>query len=129
MADELVPAVAGAAAGAAWPPEPGRPLYLEVARQAAGWNRQGNLGLVVGATYPAALAAVRAAAPELPFLVPGIGAQGGEPQRGAGGRAGQARRRVGNQLESRHPHAADPAGAARALRDAINAARERRAST
>lgn len=42
------------------------------------WNSKRNVGLVVGATQPAALAAVRAACPELPFLIPGIGAQGGD---------------------------------------------------
>jgi len=54
-------------------------LYEEVARQAAGaWNRNGQLGLVVGATFPAELARVRALAPTLPLLVPGVGAQGGD---------------------------------------------------
>ncbi len=55
----------------------GDPLYLAVARQAQEWNRRGNLGLVVGATYPEELAQIRKAAPALPFLVPGVGAQGG----------------------------------------------------
>lgn len=56
-----------------------RPLYEHVAALAAGaWNRQGQLGLVVGATYPAQLARVRSIAPTLPLLVPGIGAQGGD---------------------------------------------------
>lgn len=53
------------------------PLYLRVARRAADWNKNQNIGLVVGATHPAQLAAVREAAPALPFLIPGIGAQGG----------------------------------------------------
>ncbi len=54
-------------------------LYQAVARQASAWNRTlpGTCGLVVGATYPEELAQVRALAPELPFLIPGIGAQGG----------------------------------------------------
>ena len=57
----------------------GEPLYLAVARQARqAWNANGNVGLVVGATYPAVLAQVRAACPDLPILVPGVGAQGGE---------------------------------------------------
>ncbi len=55
----------------------GHPLYHEVARRAASWNRQGNCGLVVGATYPDELRAVRALAPQSVFLVPGVGAQGG----------------------------------------------------
>ena len=59
--------------------EGGGLLFEEVARLAAGpWNRHGQLGLVVGATYPDELARVRALAPELPLLVPGIGAQGGD---------------------------------------------------
>ena len=49
-----------------------------IARLAVDWNVSGNVGLVVGATYPAQLAAVRAIAPQLPILVPGIGAQGGD---------------------------------------------------
>lgn len=57
-------------------------LYERIARLAAGpWNHNGapgRIGLVVGATYPAELARVRQLAPELPLLVPGIGAQGGD---------------------------------------------------
>jgi orotidine-5'-phosphate decarboxylase len=53
------------------------PLHLVVARAVAGWGPGGTVGLVVGATAPAELAAIRAAAPGLPFLVPGVGAQGG----------------------------------------------------
>ena len=57
----------------------GEPLYLHVARRVATeWNEIGECGLVVGATYPAELAAVRAAVGDLPMLVPGIGAQGGD---------------------------------------------------
>jgi orotidine-5'-phosphate decarboxylase len=57
----------------------GAPLYEHVARLAAGpWNTNGQLGLVVGATYPAELARVRALVGDLPLLVPGIGAQGGD---------------------------------------------------
>jgi uridine monophosphate synthetase len=53
-------------------------LYEHVARLAQGWNTQNNVGLVVGATHPAALERVRAIAPDLWFLAPGIGAQGGD---------------------------------------------------
>jgi orotidine-5'-phosphate decarboxylase len=57
----------------------GGTLSMHVARLAASsWNANGNVGLVVGATYPGALAEVRAACPTLPLLVPGVGAQGGE---------------------------------------------------
>lgn len=55
-----------------------RPLYEVVAARAAAWNERGNLGLVVGATYPEELARVRAVAPDLPLLVPGVGTQGGD---------------------------------------------------
>jgi len=57
---------------------PAEPLYLRVARRVAAWGPGGTVGLVVGATAPAELAAVRAVAPGLPFLVPGVGAQGGD---------------------------------------------------
>jgi orotidine-5'-phosphate decarboxylase len=51
---------------------------MHVAAKAASWNQNGNVGLVVGATRPKELSAVRAAAPDLPFLIPGVGAQGGD---------------------------------------------------
>ena len=57
---------------------PAEPLHLRVARRAATWGPGGTVGLVVGATAPAELAAIRAVAPGLAFLVPGVGAQGGE---------------------------------------------------
>ncbi len=54
-------------------------LYEHVARLAQGpWNLNGQLGLVVGATYPAEIERVRAIAPTLPLLIPGVGAQGGD---------------------------------------------------
>ena len=53
-----------------------RPLYIQVAREAVSWSP--NVGLVVGATYPEALAEVRTAAPDAWLLAPGIGAQGGD---------------------------------------------------
>ncbi len=63
----------------------GELLYEHIARLAAGpWQRaanaQGRIGLVVGATFPAEIARVRALAPTLPLLIPGIGAQGGDVQ-------------------------------------------------
>ncbi|MBZ4211948.1 MAG: orotidine-5'-phosphate decarboxylase [Rhodoferax sp.] len=59
---------------------PGAPLlYEHVARLAQGpWNLNGQLGLVVGATYPAEIERVRVVAPTLPLLIPGVGAQGGD---------------------------------------------------
>lgn len=57
----------------------GMPLYQKVAKLVAEtWNTNGNCGLVVGATYPEELKAVRRIAPGLPILIPGIGAQGGD---------------------------------------------------
>ncbi len=54
-------------------------LYEHIARLAQGrWNTNGQLGLVVGATYPAEIARVRELAPTLPLLIPGVGAQGGD---------------------------------------------------
>ena len=57
----------------------GQPLYQHVARLVAEkWNRNGQCGLVVGATFPEELARVRAIVGDMPLLVPGIGAQGGD---------------------------------------------------
>ena len=58
----------------------GQPLvYEHIARLAQGpWNLNGQLGLVVGATYPQELARVRELAPTVPLLIPGVGAQGGD---------------------------------------------------
>lgn len=55
-----------------------RPLYEVVARRVQSWNEAGNCALVVGATYPQEMRAIRALCPDLPILVPGIGAQGGD---------------------------------------------------
>jgi orotidine-5'-phosphate decarboxylase len=59
---------------------PGQPrLYEHIATLAQGpWNINGQLGLVVGATYPAEIERVRTLAPSLPLLIPGVGAQGGD---------------------------------------------------
>jgi orotidine-5'-phosphate decarboxylase len=56
------------------------PLYERVARSARRWHAEGPgaCGLVVGATAPEEMAALRELAPELPFLIPGVGAQGGD---------------------------------------------------
>jgi orotidine-5'-phosphate decarboxylase len=74
--------------------QPGDRLYEHIARLAQGaWNRNGQLGLVVGATFPAEIERVRQLAPTLPLLIPGVGAQGGDAAatvragwRGANGR-------------------------------------------
>lgn len=107
-------------------PVDGRPLYHHVAaRVAADWNVADNAGLVVGATYPAALEAVREIAPRLPILVPGVGAQGGDVDAAlAAGLDGGGRGLIVNSSRE-ILYADDPRHAARRLRDALNAARER----
>ena len=54
------------------------PLYIYVAKLAEQWNERNNVGIVVGATHPQTMEMIRAAAPSLWFLAPGVGAQGGE---------------------------------------------------
>ena len=57
----------------------GEPLYLHIAQLAAQqWNSSGQIGLVVGATFPEEIAKVRAIVGDMPLLIPGIGAQGGD---------------------------------------------------
>lgn len=109
----------------------GEPLYLRLARRVAeAWNDRGNCGLVVGATWPGELRTIRAAAPELPILVPGIGAQGGDLEGSV--RAGVDARGQGLLVSASRSvlyasSADDFADAARQeaerLRDAINARR------
>jgi orotidine-5'-phosphate decarboxylase len=57
---------------------PPRPLFEVVAERAKEWNTRGNVGLVVGATYPEEMARLRELCPQMTFLVPGVGAQGGD---------------------------------------------------
>jgi uridine monophosphate synthetase len=54
------------------------PMYNYVAQLAQQWNEKNNIGIVVGATHPQIMSNIRAAAPDLWFLSPGVGAQGGE---------------------------------------------------
>jgi uridine monophosphate synthetase len=54
------------------------PLYIYVAKLAEQWNEKNNVGIVVGATHPQIMEMIRAAVPDLWFLAPGVGAQGGE---------------------------------------------------
>lgn len=58
--------------------EAGAALYQAVAAKASQWNTKGNIGLVVGATYPDELKIIRESHPEMPLLIPGIGAQQGD---------------------------------------------------
>ncbi len=96
-------------------------LYL-ARRLSEAWNGGDNCGLVVGATWPAEMAAIRAAAPNLPFLVPGIGAQGGDLAGSVG--AGRNAAAGGLLISASRGimQAADPAAAAAAYAAAMVAA-------
>lgn len=97
----------------------GEPLYLAVARLAQVWNARNNVGLVVGATQPEALARVRRAAPQMWILAPGVGAQGGDLE--AALRAGLRADGRGLLLPVSRAisRAADPGKAAAELRDKV----------
>ncbi len=111
----------------------GRKLYHKVAELAAqGWNSRGNCLLVVGATYPRELAEVREIAGNMPFLVPGVGAQGGDVDQAV--RSGQTADGTGLIISSSRSilyasNGEDFAGAARkatlTLREQINLSRLR----
>ncbi len=103
----------------------GQPLWLHVAeRVSTEWNTRGNCLLVAGATWPEEMQRIRLAAPELTFLVPGIGAQGGDIE--ASVRAGLRADGKGLILSSSRGilYADNPAQAARATRDTIRQACE-----
>jgi orotidine-5'-phosphate decarboxylase len=110
-----------------------RPLYQVVAELAARrWNSRGNCLLVVGATYPRELAEVRELVGEMPLLVPGVGAQGGDVAQAV--QSGQTRSGAGLIVSSSRAilYASDDADFARAaraatekLRSQINSARRR----
>lgn len=112
----------------------GVPLYQQVAaRVATQWNGNGNCLLVVGATWPRQLAEVRAIVGDVPFLVPGVGAQGGdaaEVVRHAASADGTGLLVSSSRAILYAGDGADfaeaAARAARALRDTINAARPSR---
>lgn len=107
----------------------GLPLYERIAGMAAAWSVHGNIGLVAGATYPETLARVRAAAPGLWVLLPGIGSQGGDLEASlAAGLDGQGSRVLVN-VSRAVAQAADPARAAEELRRRIHAARQTPRST
>ena len=115
--------------------ERNEPLYAYVARLASTWNTRGNVGLVVGATYPVEAEEIRAICPEMPILMPGVGAQAGDLE--AAVRAGVDAQRANLIVNasrgvlyappvasSDRPDWAEGARvAAIELRDAINAAR------
>jgi len=113
----------------------GQPLYQHVARLVAQqWNRNGQCALVVGATFPQEIAEVRKIVGEMPLLVPGIGAQGGDIE--ATVLAGQTHDGTGMMINSSRAilyakqvdgegFADAAARVARETRDAINAYRNR----
>ena len=109
----------------------GRPLYEHVAIRAKGWNRRGNVGLVVGATSPTEAARIRELCPEMLLLVPGVGAQQGDLpaavratiDAAGGGALINASRAVLYAGEGGDDYAGAARSAAGALRDAINATR------
>ena len=102
-------------------------LYQAVARKSQEWNSAGNIGLVVGATYPDELKTLRQAYPDMPFLIPGVGAQGGDlklavqygmDKRGAGIIINSSRQILYASRDKDFARAAR--SAALALRDEIN---------
>ncbi len=103
------------------------PQYQHLAREVKTWSTAGTLGLVVGATYPEQLKAVREICPEMPILIPGVGAQGGDLESAIQqGAAGNGRRAIINSSRgiiyaSQGPDFAQAARhEAAKLRDAIN---------
>jgi uridine monophosphate synthetase len=106
----------------------GEPLYERLARLASAWNTRGNVGLVVGATYPAQLERVREIVPEMWILLPGVGSQGGDLETsleaGLTDRAGGVLVNVSRGISS----AEDPGKAARDIRERINSVRTARLS-
>lgn len=106
-------------------PVEGKPLWEHVAKRVAQqWNARGNCMLVVGATWPEEMRTLRSLVPEMTFLVPGIGAQGGDVH--ATVHAGLRPDGRGLLLSSSRAilYANDPAQAALEVRDQIRAARE-----
>jgi uridine monophosphate synthetase len=101
----------------------GEPLYVRVARLAQGWNPSGHIGLVVGATYPDALRVIRSLAPQAWFLVPGIGAQGGDVDAAVDAALRADGLGLVVNVSRGVCHAPDPGAAALRFRDRINAAR------
>ena len=102
----------------------GVPLYRHIAERARAWAGGREIGLVMGATYPEAVAEIRAASQETWFLVPGVGVQGGDLEAALG--AGLRDDGLGVLINSSRGilYADDPRAAAVALRDEINAVRD-----
>ena len=107
-------------------PDSDIPLFLRVAKEAVNWSP--SVGLVVGATYPEALAEVRAVAPDAWLLAPGIGAQGGDLE--AALKAGLRPDGLGVLVAATRSvtQADDPRQAAALIREGINTARAQSSS-
>ena len=98
-----------------------KPLWQVVAEKVAGeWNARGNCMLVVGATYPDELRAVRALVGELTLLIPGVGAQGGEVEAVVRNGVNRAGRGMIVTVSRGVLQADDPGAAAQGYRDEIN---------
>lgn len=96
------------------------PLYLTVAKHANAWNEHGNCGLVVGATKPEEIKEIRQIAGDMPLLIPGVGAQGGDLAAAVKfGINKQGLRAVINSSRG-ILYAADPRTEAKKLRDEMN---------
>ncbi|MEZ4670051.1 MAG: orotidine-5'-phosphate decarboxylase [Anaerolineae bacterium] len=110
-------------------PVSGQSLYETIARTVTRWEHADRIGLVVGATDPAALHCVRVLAPKAWLLVPGVGAQGGDLD--AAVTAGLRPDGLGVLINASRSiaDASDPKTESRRLRDAINAARTQTPST
>lgn len=108
------------------------PLFQVVAQRVQSWNVTGNCGLVVGATYPQELQTIRALCPDMPILIPGVGAQGGDLEASVsagvdshGERAIIAISRAILYASNGMDYAAAAASVALSLRDRINQVRNR----
>ena len=109
-----------------------RYLYEEIAHHVQSWNKIGNCGLVVGATYPRELTTIRSFCPDLPILIPGVGAQGGDLVTSVSAGVDRLGERaiisVSRSIlfaSSNDDFAATAANEARKLRDSINEVRRK----
>ena len=96
------------------------PLYKSVARHVKGWNHYGNCGLVVGATKPEELKEIREIADDMPILIPGVGAQGGDLAASVKYGVNKNGNRAIINASRSIIYAADPKNEAKKLRDEIN---------
>jgi uridine monophosphate synthetase len=101
----------------------GMPFYERIALAARAWNTRGTIGLVIGATFPDVLARVRAIAADMWFLLPGVGSQGGDLEASVAAGLDAVHSGVIVNVSRGVAGAADPAQAARELRDRIQAVR------